>query len=72
MSILEEKNENVLWINTEIKGMPISTFKEFKKLANEYNGSYPVAIKVLLERNKILNYLIENDELNIEEVIENE
>jgi hypothetical protein len=66
MSILEERDEKEIWVNFEVKGMNLQTFKEFKALSREYNGSYPITIKVLLDKAKVADQLITTDSMKIE------
>lgn len=65
MSMLEEKDEKDIWVNFEVKGMNLQTFKEFKALSREYNGSYPITIKVLLDKAKVAEQLLTNDSMKI-------
>ena len=64
--MLNEKDERKVWVDFEVKGMSLQTFKEFKSLSNEYNGSYPITLKVLLGEHKVLDRLLIKDSLKIE------
>ena len=58
--MLNDKFEKKVWVDFEVKGMDLQTFKEFKKLSNEYNGSYPITIKVLLGEHKIVEQVLDS------------
>lgn len=69
---LNETNGNNVMTNFHINNMPLHTFRDFKKYADDYNGSYAISIKTLLDKAKVLEYIMGGAEPNITEVEEEE